>query len=155
MANPLHQTDEEMVKDLLSTLNLSGCSVLDAGSGSDKVWYRNLSGTKYECELDDGCDFFKYTTRVDWVVGNPPFDIGWKFTEQASKIAEKGIAFLLNINGLNSLTPKRLQLMKDKGFEITSIKVVQDKRWFGRYYFVVFEKKTGIISWEMKLYSNE
>jgi len=54
---------------------------------------------------------------------------------------------------LNSLlTPRRLQIMKDKGFELQHIRVVADKRWYGRYYFLVFEKKKGILSWTRKTY---
>src|SRR3990167_7839967 len=90
-----HYTNPEMVKYLLSKTPIKG-SVLDAGSGKNKVWFKNLKGRKYECEIDDGCDFFKWDKRVDWVVGNPPFHQSWAFTEKAINIADKGIAFLFN-----------------------------------------------------------
>src|SRR3990167_3910502 len=115
-----HYTNPEMVKYLLSKTPIKG-SVLDAGSGKNKVWYNELEGEKYECEVDDGCDFFEWDKKVDWVVGNPPFDLQKQFLEKASEIAIKGIAFLGNINFWNGLTPKRLQKLKDKGFELQRV----------------------------------
>ena len=147
-----HYTNEQMVRDLIAITPISG-SVLDAGSGKNKVWFNNLIGEKYECELEDGCDFLEWNKKVDWIIGNPPFHISWKFTEKASQIAQKGIAWLVNNAGLNSLmTPRRLQIIKVNGFELQHIRVVADKRWFGRYYYLIFEKKNGVLSWERKTY---
>jgi len=42
--------------------------------------------------------------------------------------------------------------MKEQGFELQKLHIVSDRRWFGRYYFLVFEKKKGILSWERKTY---
>jgi hypothetical protein len=95
----------------------------------------------------------EWTTPVDWVVGNPPYHIGWEFTNKAGQIAKRRVAWLVNNAELNSLlTPRRLQVMKNYGFEITHIRVVADRRWFGRYYFLVYEKKEGFISWNTKTY---
>jgi len=151
-----HYTNEQMVKDLISLLPLEyNDKVLDAGSGKNKVWYNNIPQfcNVDECEIEDGCDFLLYNRKVDWVIGNPPYHIGWQFTEKASQIAQKGIAWLVNNTELNSLmTPRRLQIVKDNGFELQHIRVVNDKRWFGRYYYLIFEKKNGILSWERKTY---
>ena len=149
-----HYTNEQMVKDLISLLSIPETdTVLDAGSGKNKVWFNNVNvKEKYECELDDGCDFLLWDKKIDWVVGNPPFDKQKKFIEHATRIAEKGIAFLGNINFWNGLTPKRLEGIKDNKFELQRIHILLDKRWFGRYYFLIFEKKKGILSWERKTY---
>ena len=150
-----HYTNEQMVKDLIKTIPLNvEDTVLDAGSGKNKVWYKNLPDwtNNYEDELDDGVDFLEETRYFDWVIGNPPFSLGWKFTEKAIKIANKGIAFLGSIQFFNQFTPRRLEIMKDNGFELQHIHIVSDKRWFGRYYFLIFEKKKGFISWERKTY---
>jgi hypothetical protein len=150
-----HYTNEQMVKDLIKLVPFEEKDVvLDAGSGKNKVWYKNIPKhcLELECELEDGCDFLKWDKKVDWVIGNPPFDIGWKFTEKAIDIADKGIAFLGSIKFFNQFTSLRLEKMKEKGFELQHIRVVADKRWFGRYYFLIFEKKKGILSWERKTY---
>jgi len=152
-----HYTNEEMVKDLIRLIPFKYCgeSVLDAGSGKNKVWCNNIDDTliRYECEIEDGCDFLEWGKKVDWVIGNPPFHLSWVFTEKALSVASKGIAWLLNNQSLNSqMTPRRLQIMKDKGFELQHIRVVADKRWYGRYYFLIFEKKKGIISWNKKTF---
>ena len=150
-----HYTNEQMVKDLIAITPLSG-SVLDAGSGKNKVWYKNIPNglEKYECEIEDGIDFMEWNKKVDWIIGNPPFHESWKFTEKSIDIAQKGIAWLVNNQALNShLTPRRLELMEEKGFTLKSIKVVADKRWFGRYYYLIFTKEqNNFLSWERKTY---
>jgi len=138
-----HYTNEQKVKDLLAITPISQYNTaIDAGSGKNKIWFKNLPcHIKYECEIEDGNDFFKWDKKVDWVVGNPPYHISWKFTEKALEIADVGIAWLINNQALNShLTPRRIQTMKEKGFYLQSIQVVADKRWFGRYYYLIFTK---------------
>jgi len=64
------------------------------------------------------------------------------------------MAWLVNINGLNSnLSPNRLAIAKAFGFEITSMHLIEDARWFGRYFFIIYEKnKKGVLTWEKKKY---
>jgi len=151
-----HYTKEEMVKDLLEITPIDfNDSVLDAGSGKNKVWFNNVNvKEKYECEIEDGVDFLtQWDKKVDWVIGNPPFHQGWLFLEKASEMASKGIAFLGNLNFLNSCLPNRLEILKNKGFYLNKIHIVQDKRWFGRYYYLIFTKKENeFISWNKKSY---
>jgi len=153
-----YYTNEQMVKDLLAITPIKG-SVLDAGSG-DKVWFKNLKGEKYECEIERGCDFYKWNKKVDWVIGNPPFrdkkegeNQIWKWINKASEIASKGMAFLINHKVFNTLTPTRLEILKNRGFYPFKLKIVADKRWFGRYYYLIFTKnKNDFISWNLKNY---
>jgi len=150
-----HYTNEQMVKDLLAITPISG-SVLDAGSGQNKIWFNNLQGEKYECEIEDGCDFYQWNKKVDWIVGNPPFHEGWKFLDKASQIANKGIAFLGNLNFWNSCLPNRFEILKKRGFYLNKLHIVQDSRWFGRYYYIIFEKRENtFLSWNVKTYQNE
>lgn len=147
-----YYTNEQMVKDLLAIIPIKG-SVLDAGSGKNKVWFNNLSGEKYECEIENGNDFYKWEKQVDWIVGNPPFHEGWKFLNQASLIAKEGIAFLGNLNFWNSCLPNRFEVLRKRGFYLQKIHIVQDKRWFGRYYYLIFTKKlNNFVSWNTKTY---
>ena len=156
-----HYTNEQMVRDLLEFTPYGvGDSVLDAGSGKNKVWFNNFNkwkqGTKvkkYECEIEDGCDFMKWEKEVDWVIGNPPFHEGWKFLNRASQLANKGVAFLGNLNFWNSCLPNRFEILKEQGFYLNKLHIVQDKRWFGRYYYLIFTKEpNNFISWEKKSY---
>jgi len=147
-----HYTNEQMVKDLIAITLISG-SVLDAGSGKNKVWYNNLKGEKYECEIEDGCDFYSWDKKVDWVVGNPPFHESWKFFDKASQVAQVGIAFLVNNLAMNSWTPKRYGLMEERGFYLNKMHIILDRRWFGRYYYLIFTKKENhFLSWNTKTY---
>lgn len=144
-----HYTKPETVRDLLAiTPIFPEAVVLDAGSGKNKVWYNELvrldgsSELIHECEIEDGNDFFDWQKKVDWVVGNPPYHLSWKFTEHALNIAQKGIAWLVNNQALNShFTPRRIELMQNAGFYLQKIHVVADKRWFGRYYYLIWTKQ--------------
>ncbi len=150
-----HYTNEQMVKDLIALLPLKeNDSVLDAGSGKNKVWFNNLKQySKYECEIEDGCDFYKWDKKIDWVIGNPPFHEGWKFLDKASQITNRGIAFLGNLNFWNSCLPNRFEILKGRGFYLQNIYIVQDRRWFGRYYYLIFaKKKNNFIRWNTKTY---
>jgi len=146
-----YYTNEQMVKDLIAITPISG-SVLDAGSG-DKVWFNNLQGEKYECEIERGCDFLKWNKKVDWVIGNPPYHEFTQFLYKALDISDLGVAFLVNAAKLGHLTPKRMNIIKQKGFYLQKIHIVSDARWFGRYYFLIFtKKKNNFMSWKLKTY---
>lgn len=106
-----HYTKEEMVKALLPLVDIKeDDSVLDAGSGLNKVWFNNIKvKNKYECELEEGNDFYKWNKKVDWIIRNPPFSHAKDFLLKASDITNKGIAFLVNNQCFNSfLLPSRL-----------------------------------------------
>jgi len=152
-----HYTNEQMVKDLIKITPIDKRqSVLDAGSGKNKVWYKNLENKeKFECEIEDGIDFLTdWNKRVDWVIGNPPFHLGWKFFEKSLDIADVGIAMLGNLNFMNSTClPNRLEKARERGFYLQKIHIVQDKRWFGRYFYLIFTKQeNNIISWNKETY---
>ena len=153
-----YYTNEQMVKDLISIIPAKReDTFLDAGSGENKVWFNNLNvAQKYECEIEDGCDFYDWDKRVDWIVGNPPFrdkargeNQIWKWIDKSSQVAQRGMAFLINHKVFNTLTPVRLKTLTDRGFFIQHIRIVADKRWFGRYYYIIWGKEDkGFVSFK-------
>lgn len=136
-------TPEPLVIDLLKKVPIiEGDIVIDAGSGERKVWFNNIpSSKKIECELKEGSDFLEFDKEVDWVVGNPPFWEFIPFVFKASEISRKGFAFLTNHSRINQITPVRLRKLEEKGFYLSGITIFAVKKWFGRYYFLVFSKK--------------
>jgi hypothetical protein len=139
-----HYTKPDMVIHLMDKIPFNkGDSVMDAGSGLNKVFYNFIPSycCKYECEIDEGKDFLQDNQEYDWIIGNPPYHIAKDFLLHSAKIAKKGIAFLVNLTCLNSfLLPSRLKLMQSYNFNVRNIHIVQDKRWFCRYFFIIFSK---------------
>jgi len=152
-----HYTSESMAKDLLKFVPFEkGDIVLDPCSGRNKVWYSNFPRytVNLECEIEEGNNFFEYSKPVDWCVSNPPFTNGVLFVEKAMSLVKKGIAYLGNHNFINSLfLPSRMEKYKSFGFTMSNIQIVMDKRWFGRYYFIIIRKDYGgdcKIGWTLK-----
>ena len=123
--------------------------VVDAGSGNQKVWYNNIpTDNKDDVEIEDGRDFLLYDKKVDWVSGNPPFDKIIDFIFKSSEISRKGFAFVMGPNRINQLTPVRLDKLAAKGFFINRIHIFTVKKWFGRYYFLIWTReKSKDITW--------
>lgn len=54
---------------------------------------------------------------------------------------------------MNSMTPRRYELLKNKGFYLHKIHIVLDRRWFSRYYYLIFNKrKNNFLSWQSVTY---
>lgn len=123
-------------------------TVLESFKGSG-IFYDKIPNEKYYCEIDDGIDFFDYTKKVDWAVSNPPFRVLYNgevmnafipIINRTMEICNKGFFYLINHKLWSSLTVKRLKEWKDDGWVISAIKVIEIKKWYGRYYMVKFEK---------------
>ena len=146
-------TPIETVKDCLSFIKFEPDDIVaDAGSGKEKVWFNEIPvKNKMAFELMEGEDFLKYDKPLDWVVGNPPFHEWLEFMFHSSKICRKGFCFLINHTRLNQLTTKRLWLLEQEGFYLNCFRIVDVKKWFGRYYFLVFTReKSKVISYSYK-----
>lgn len=57
------------------------------------------------------------------------------------ELCNKGFFYLINWRLWQSLTVKRLCEWKKKGWIISAIKIIEIKKWYGRYYLIKFEKK--------------
>jgi len=150
-------TPKGLVIDCLARIPLGENDfVLDCAAGSNMVWFNCIKQKRKDyCELDEGKDFFKYKKKADWVVGNPPFRHFIDFCYKSCEVSVKGFAFLINHARLNQLTPKRLNDFASKGFYLNGIFIVGVKKWFGRYYFVVFgNKPENNIGWNNRVYAD-
>ena len=149
-------TPEDISKNIISQLNINeNDTVLEPFKGAGSFYNQLPECKKLYCEIDENINFFDWQDKVDWIVSNPPFKILVDhkpknglvpIIEHSIKIANKGFGFLVNHNLFNALTVRRLNLWKDQDFTITYIKVYEIKKWFGRYFFILFEKnKPGIL----------
>ena len=149
-------TPEDVSRDIISQLNINKQDiVLEPFKGEGSFYNQLPPCNKFYCEKDENINFFDWQEKVDWIVSNPPFKILVDdkptnglvpIIEHSIKITNKGYGFLVNHNLFNALTVRRLKLWKSQGFSITYIKVYEIKKWFGRYFFILFEKdKSGIL----------
>ena len=149
-----YQTPKELAKELLAYCPLEqGDRVIEPFKG-EGAFYDIFPSTVHKdwAELEQGKDYTDISGEYDWVITNPPFSLQsgtklvnsfWLLLDYYSQRAKKGIAFLGNDRCFCSLTPKRLKLLKDRGWNITKVVVCSVKKWRGRYFFVVLQKKQG------------
>jgi len=127
------------------------------------AFYDAMPEPKDWAEISLGRDFFKYKPfdgTCEHIISNPPFrtvingrlsNAYISILERCMTIATKSIALLISHKIFNSLTPIRLEKYKRQGWVITKIHVVNVKKWFGRYYFIIFERGyKSIISWDIR-----
>lgn len=62
-----------------------------------KVYASDLYNRGYG---DSGIDFLKSRRNADWIVTNPPFEMGFEFMRRARKLARKGFALLFPLRYL-------------------------------------------------------
>ena len=149
-----HQTPKELAKELLTKLRLAPQDRLYEPFKGEGAFYDSFPAInpKDWSELEQGRDYADYEGEYDWVITNPPFrlDTGgkrvnsfWFLLDFFTKKATKGIAFLGNDSCFCTLTPKRLAILKERGWGISKVVVCNVKKWRGRYFFIVLEKTAG------------
>ena len=160
----LHQTPTECAKDLMQFVPLVANDVVIEPFRGEGAFYNNFPENviKNWAEIKEGRDYKELVGGYDWVVTNPPYclDTGvkrvnsfWFILDYYTQRARKGVAFLTNDKCFAVLTPKRMELLKTRGFAITSIVVCSIKKWRGRYYFLVLEKdKEPVVKHLLKNY---
>ena len=68
-------TPELLAKQIIKMFSLSG-KILDPFKGGGAFYNNFPKHTENDwCEIDDGKDFLKWDTKVDWIVSNPPYSI--------------------------------------------------------------------------------
>jgi hypothetical protein len=160
-----HQTPPECAKECITRVPLvKGDRVLEPFRG-EGAFYDNLPDwvEKDWCEITQGRDYKDYDKEYDWVITNPPFRLGddgekrfnafWLLLDYYTQRAEKGVAFLGKDTCFGTLTPRRLELLKERGWGLTGLTEYNIRKWRGRYYLMVFEKdKPSIMGFVNKNY---
>lgn len=153
-----HQTPKDLAKDLMPFVPLvPGDRIAEPfrGEGAffdafpqncEKVW----------AEIRQGKDYRDLSGEIDWVITNPPFRLEdatgrvnafWTLLDYYTQRVKKGVAFLANDACFCTLTPRRMKILADRGFFITKIVVCSVKKWRGRYFFFLLEKRpAGVVS---------
>lgn len=88
-------TPDAVAKSVVHWLRPSGIC-LDPCRG-DGAFYRHLPDGAEWCEVRDGRDFFDFTNRVDWIIGNPPYSIFEDWLRHSFEIAND-VAYILPTN---------------------------------------------------------
>lgn len=78
-------TPEEIAVDIINWCHPFGIC-LDPCKG-DGVFFNNFPYMKDWCEIREGKDFFQYTNRVDYIIGNPPYSIFEQFLIHSMELA--------------------------------------------------------------------
>ena len=155
-----HFTPKDICKELLKDVTFNPNDITLEPCIGDCAFYDIIPYKKDWCEIDKGRDIFTYdfgNIKFTKCIVNPPHRTNHKKAQNRKNIAMKFIFrclelcsdecwLLLNHKIFNSLTPPRLRKMKDMGFELTFLKILNIKKWYGRYYWICFSKnKNGII----------
>ena len=153
-----HYTPIEITKELIKDIDfIDGETCLETCRGGG-AFFDILPDNivKDWCEIDDGRDFFQHTTPTDISISNPPYRIEIdgerknaiiKWMDHQFSITNKECWYLLNGKCWSSMTPIRLKKWKALGWNVCFMRILNIKKWYGRYYWICFSKtKPSIIS---------
>ena len=153
-----HYTPKEITKELIKNIDfIDGETILETCRGGGSFWDILPDNTVNDwCEIDMGRDFFEYTKKIDISIANPPYRIEIdgqlknaiiKWMDHQFSITNKECWYLLNGKCWSSMTPIRLKKWKVLGWNLCFMRILNIKKWYGRYYWVCFSKtKPSIIS---------
>lgn len=88
-------TPEWVARDMVEFFQPSG-TILDPCKG-EGVFLKYLPPNTLWCEITEGRDFFKFTTPVDFIFGNPPYKVFSKWMSHSMSIASN-IVYLIPLN---------------------------------------------------------
>jgi hypothetical protein len=88
-------TPRNVSKSIIDFLQPNGVC-LDPCKG-DGAFFDFLPNNSLYCELEEGTDFLKFNTQVDWIIGNPPYSIFLEFLEHSFKLSNN-VSFLVPTN---------------------------------------------------------
>ena len=158
----LHQTPSSLASDLIALTPLEeGDVVLEAFKGEGAFYnaFPNFVHKEW-CEQSEGREYTDFKSTAHWVITNPPYRLTvgdkrvnalWLLLDYFSTRVVKGIGFLINDKCLSTLTPKRLETLAQRGLHLTKMVVCSVKKWRGRYYYILFEKREPVDTFQFLL----
>lgn len=99
-------TPEFIALDMIDFFKPIG-SILDPCRGLNHVFYDNIKGCDY-CEIQEDVNFFEYTNKVDWIIGNPPYSIFKEWMTHSFEVANNIVYLLPSFKVFNALGLIRL-----------------------------------------------
>lgn len=151
-AYTFHQTPVELARDIITKYNtlFKDGDVLYEPFKGEGSFYDNFPErcSKKWSEIRQNKDYTS-ETEYDWVITNPPFRLEnkdnkrrnsiWELIDYFSTTAKKGIVFLVNDNSMSTLTPRRQNILRERGWGLTHLTMCNVKKWRGRYFIMVFQ----------------
>jgi hypothetical protein len=158
-----HQTPAQLAKDLMQFVPLVESDVLIEPFRGEGAFYNSFpeQNEKLWAEIKEGRDYRDISGEYDWVISNPPFRLDlegkrvnsfWYLVDYFTKRARKGVAFLANDTCFSAINPSRHKILEERGWGITKIVVCCIKKWRGRYFFIILEKKPSIVKYLVNNY---
>ena len=148
-----HQTPKDLAKTLVEMCPIEENDIVIEPFKGEGAFYDAFPQNcrKEWAEITEGKDYKDITRAYDWVITNPPFRLQthqtkrinsfWLLLDYYAQRARKGIGFLANDRCFSVFTPKRIEYLKEMGWEITKICCCSVKKWRGRYYFIILQRK--------------
>jgi len=150
-----HQTPKSLCHELVKKLDLNPTDCVFEPFAGEGNWVRSFGMDQniIQTEIENGSDYRSIdleTTKVDWIITNPPYQLDEGASENAfyklinlfAGKTNKGIAFLGNDRCLAVFTPPRLKnLYETKGIYLHKIVGCSVKKWRGMYFFLIFKNK--------------
>tara|TARA_Y100000310_G_scaffold345570_1_gene466739 strand:- start:1337 stop:2680 length:1344 start_codon:yes stop_codon:yes gene_type:complete len=155
-----HYTPQNVAEELIKDIKFNKNDFTLEPCKADGSFYNIIPYKKDWCEIDLGRDIFKYDfgdIKFTKIITNPPYrsnhknakdrkNIFMKFIMRCFELCDGECWFLFNNAMLNGLTPPRLRKIKDLGFNLCFMRIINIKKWYGRYYWICFSKsKKSII----------
>ena len=109
-------TPFDICKKIVNHLKPSGV-ILEPCCGEGN-FLRYLPKETLWCEINKGKDFFEFTSKVDWVITNPPWSKIKEFLKHSMEVSDN-VAFLVTVNHL--WTKARIRMIEEQGFGIKEI----------------------------------
>lgn len=153
--NDVFYTPIDLAIECISLVNLKkGDFVLDSALGEGAFFNNYPSFVKKDwCEISKDRDFLTYNKKVDWIITNPPFSDIDKWLIKSCEICNKGFGYIL---GLDKLTARRMEIVNNFDFGLTTFHFFKVYSWFGMSCFLLFEKnKPNILSYNRVVWRND